>query len=119
MIQREWIKPYSKRAWISSVPRISSWKSSSGYMFNHSTREESWIRERTQIIRDKIEGLGVILDLAVKSREVEAVEDEVLLDLAEVLVALARQEPRDPLTGQISLLHIVLEVFRKHYRTTP
>ena len=49
------------------------------------------------MVRNEIKGLRVVLDLRVEAGEIEAVKDKVFLDLAKVLVALARQEPRDPL----------------------
>lgn len=42
----------------------------------------------TEVIGDKIEGRSVMLNLGIKAGQVEAIENVVLLDLAEVLVAL-------------------------------
>lgn len=42
----------------------------------------------TEIIGDKIEGRSVMLNLSIKAGQVEAIENVILLDLAEVLVAL-------------------------------
>ena len=47
----------------------------------------------TQVVRDHIQRLRVMLHLRVQAGEVEPVEDVVLLDLAEVLVAFGGQEP--------------------------
>ena len=42
---------------------------------------------RTKVISDKIECCGVMLNLSIETGQVEAVENVILLDLAEVLVA--------------------------------
>lgn len=41
----------------------------------------------TKVISDKIERRSVMLNLSIKASQVEAVENVILLDLAEVLVA--------------------------------
>ena len=42
----------------------------------------------TEVISDKIERGSVMLNLSIKARQVEAIENVILLDLTEVLVAL-------------------------------
>jgi hypothetical protein len=42
---------------------------------------------RTEVISDKIEGCSVMLNLSIETGQVEAVENVILFDLAEVLVA--------------------------------
>ncbi len=42
---------------------------------------------RTEVISDKIECRSVMLNLSIKACQVEAIENVILLDLAEVLVA--------------------------------
>jgi hypothetical protein len=59
-----------------------------------------------EVVRDEVEGLAVVRDLGVEPGEVEAVEDVVLLDLAEVLVPLRGQEPRDPLQAGAVSCHV-------------
>lgn len=41
--------------------------------------------------------MRIVLDFGVQTREIESVEDVVLLDFAEIFIALGRQEPRYPL----------------------
>lgn len=48
---------------------------------------------RTGRVGDEVERGRVALHLCVEAREVEAIEDVLLVDLAEVLVALRREEP--------------------------
>jgi hypothetical protein len=55
------------------------------------TRPE--VAPRTEVVCDEVECLRVVLHLRVQAGQVEAVEDVVLLDLAEVFIALGRQEP--------------------------
>ena len=55
----------------------------------------------TQRIGDQIERGGVVLHLGVEAGEVEAIEDVVLVDLAEVLVALCAEKPGDPAVGGV------------------
>ena len=51
----------------------------------------------TKLIRDQVERPSILLHhLPVQSRQVEAIQDVVLVDLHEVLVTLGRQEPSDP-----------------------
>jgi hypothetical protein len=47
-----------------------------------------WIYTHTEVIGDKIEGRSVMLNLSIKASQVEAIENVILFDLAEVLVAL-------------------------------
>jgi len=42
----------------------------------------------TEVIGDKIEGRSVMLNLSIEAGQVEAIENVILLDLAEVLVSL-------------------------------
>jgi len=42
----------------------------------------------TEVISDKIESRGVMLNLSIEAGQVEAIENVILFDLAEVLVAL-------------------------------
>ena len=51
----------------------------------------------TEIVCDQVEGLVVVGNFGVQTGEVEAVENIFLLDFTEVLIALRREEPRDPL----------------------
>lgn len=58
------------------------------------------IARLTQRVGDQLQRPAVLLDdLAVQSREVEAVKDVVLVDLGKVLVALSGEEPGDPRVG--------------------
>ena len=54
---------------------------------------------RTRLVGDELKRAGVALDLGVEAGEVEPVDDVFVIDLAEVLVALGREEPRDPRVG--------------------
>lgn len=42
---------------------------------------------RTKVISDKIEGRGVMLNLSIETGQVEAVENVILFNLAEILIA--------------------------------
>ena len=48
---------------------------------------------RTRLVGDELKRAGVALDLGVEAGEVEPVDDVFVIDLAEVLVALGREEP--------------------------
>ena len=48
---------------------------------------------RTEIVRYEIQRLRVVLHIRVQTRKVEAVQDVVLLDFAEILIAFRRQKP--------------------------
>lgn len=52
--------------------------------------------QRTRRVGDDVERLRVMMYLAVEAGEIEAIEYVFFVDLAEVLVALGRQEPSDP-----------------------
>ena len=45
--------------------------------------------------------MGIMLNIGVQAGKIEAVENVVLFDFAEVLVAFGRQEPRDPLLPSV------------------
>lgn len=47
-----------------------------------------YLSEQTQIVRDKIESLGVIRNLVVKARQVEAIQDKVLVHFTEIFISL-------------------------------
>ena len=51
------------------------------------------ICQHTQVVRDHVQCLRVMLYLRVQTGKVKPVENVVLLDLAEVLIALGRQKP--------------------------
>lgn len=96
MMKRAWMRPYRCRADDSRCSRCSSLRSSSAA----ERREVSacgwreWEgRGRTRRVGDQVERSRVALHLGVEARQVEAVEDVLLVDLAEVLVALGREEP--------------------------
>ena len=56
--------------------------------------------------------MGIVGDLRVKASQIEAIKDVLFLDLAEVLISLRRQEPRDPLETFLRILTRFSDKFR-------
>lgn len=104
MMKRAWMRPYRCRADDSRCSRWSSLRSSSaarmrrhgqsrGQQIERGRKGGGGQARRTGRVGDEVERGRVALHLCVEAREVEAIEDVLLVDLAEVLVALRREEP--------------------------
>lgn len=57
----------------------------------------------TEVVRDQIERLRVVLHLSVQACQVESVQDIVLVNLAKVFVALGAKKPVDPVFGIVGV----------------
>jgi len=57
----------------------------------------------TKVVCDQIESLRVVLHLSVQARQVESVQDIILVNLAEVFVALGAQKPVNPVFGIVGV----------------
>ena len=60
--------------------------------------------------------MSIVRHFVIETREVESIEDEVFLHLAEVLIALRREKPKYPL-GKVALLVISLTIQGNHVRS--
>jgi len=63
----------------------------------------------TERVRDQFQRIIIVMDLGIKVSEVESISDILLVNLAEVLIPLAAQEPGHPRIRVVAVASRALE----------